>query len=63
MNSDQFEAKWEALIAAYPQLTENQVIEAAENLDTFGYPFDEESDRVLEAFAACLGGTSEQYHH
>ncbi len=62
MYSDQFVAKWESLIAEYPCLTANQVTEAAENLDTFGYPFDEESDRVLEAFAACLGGTSEQYH-
>ena len=62
MDSNKFQAKWESLIAEYPSLTANQVIEAAENLNTFGYPFDEESDRVLEAFAACLGGTSEQYH-
>ena len=62
MYSDQFIAKMEALIAEYPWLTENQVIEADENLQSFGYPFEEESDRVLEAFAACLGGTSEQYH-
>ena len=62
MHSNEFQAKWESLIAEYPWLTENQVTEAAENLNTVGYPFDEESDRVLEAFAACLGGTSEQYH-
>ena len=62
MYSDQFQAKLEALIAEFPELTENQAIEAAENLDTFGYPFEEESDRVLEAFSACLSGASEQYH-
>ena len=62
MHSDEFAARMDALVAEYPWLTENQVIEAAENLSTFGYPFEEESDRVLEAFAACLGGTSEQYH-
>ena len=62
MHSDEFAARMEALVAEYPELTESQVIEAAENLNTFGYPFEEESDRVLEAFAACLGGTSEQYH-
>lgn len=62
MYSDEFIAKMEALIAEYPHLTENQVIEADENLESFGYPFEEESQRVLDAFAACLGGTSEQYH-
>ena len=62
MYSNQFQAKLEALIAEYPELTENQVIEADENLESFGYPFEEESDRVLEAFAACLSGTYEQYY-
>lgn len=62
MYSDEFQAKFEARIAEFPELTENEVIEASENLDTFGYPFDEESDRVLDAFSACLGGTYEQYH-
>ena len=62
MYSNEFAAKMDALVAEYPWLTENQITEADENLNTFGYPFDEESDRVLDAFAACLGGTSEQYH-
>jgi hypothetical protein len=54
MHSDQFQAKLEELIAEYPELTENQVIEADENLESFGYPFEEESDRVLEAFCSLL---------
>jgi hypothetical protein len=62
MYSDQFEAKIDALIAEYPELTESQVMEAAQNVDSFGYPYEEESDRVLDAYAACLGGTSEQYY-
>ena len=62
MNTDQFQAKLDALIAEYPELTENQVMEAGQNVDSFGYPYEEESDRVLDAYAACLGGTSEQYY-
>jgi hypothetical protein len=62
MYTDQFEAKIDALIAEYPELTESQVMEAAQNVDSFGYPYEEESDRVLDAYAACLGGTSEQYY-
>jgi hypothetical protein len=62
MNSDQFQAKLEALIAEYSELTESQVMEAAQNVDSFGYPYEEESNRVLEAYAACLGGTYEQYY-
>ena len=62
MYTDQFEAKIDALIAEYPELTESQVMEAAQNVDSFGYPYEEESDRVLDGYAACLGGTSEQYY-
>jgi hypothetical protein len=62
MYTNQFEAKIDALIAEYPELTESQVMEAAQNVDSFGYPYEEESDRVLDAYAACLGGTSEQYY-
>jgi hypothetical protein len=62
MNTDQFQAKLEALIAEYPELTESQVMEAGQNVDSFGYPYEEESERVLDAWAACLGGTSEQYY-
>jgi hypothetical protein len=62
MYTDQFEAKIDALIAEYPELTESQLMEAAQNVDSFGYPYEEESDRVLDAYAACLGGTYEQYY-
>jgi hypothetical protein len=47
MYSDQFQAKIDALIAEYPELTESQLMEAAQNVDSFGYPYEEESDRVL----------------
>jgi hypothetical protein len=56
MHSDQFQAKLEELIAEYPELTESQVMEAAQNVDSFGYPYEEESDH-----AACLEALTQYY--
>lgn len=61
MTHEEFQARWEETRSEFPELTESQVVESAENLHTFGYPYEEESERVLDAWAACLGGTSEKY--
>tara|TARA_R110001592_G_scaffold195190_1_gene442878 strand:- start:1289 stop:1489 length:201 start_codon:yes stop_codon:yes gene_type:complete len=59
MTQDEYSSRAEAIIASYTEtyrMTKQQVSNACDNQDTFGYPDDEFSERCLEALEACLGG-------
>ena len=61
MTRDEFDAAWDKLEADYIEsygLTQHQSDKAADNVETFGYPEDEMSQRVLDAWSACLCGES-----
>jgi len=56
---DEFTAKFNAITDTYRtayNLTQRQIDNAQENVNTFDLPDDEFSDKILEAYESCLGG-------